>query len=129
MVWQFERLTSLGKCLRNANTLAHGGVASSAGFGAFEKIKQIFSITPVESLERSRECWTLASKASDTEPACLVYYPFLTWLSTEHQTLSIERGSDTVHLSGEADVSKCTSECFLTAEASDARERPVVHVW
>ena len=38
------------------------------GFGAFEKMKCIFSIAPVGSLEKSRECfslrnthWTLAS--------------------------------------------------------------------
>jgi len=33
--------------------------ASSAGFGAFEKIKSIFSIAPVENLEKSRKCFSL----------------------------------------------------------------------
>jgi len=32
---------------------------SLLGFGAFEKIKCIFSIAPVGSLEKSRECFSL----------------------------------------------------------------------
>ena len=45
--------------------------ASSAGFGAFEKIKCIFSIAPVGSLEKSREYFshrTLVLAAPDAGP-------------------------------------------------------------
>ena len=49
-------------------------VSLSAGFGAFEKMKCIFSIAPVGNLEKSRECFslrnthrTLASGALDAE--------------------------------------------------------------
>jgi len=50
--------------------------ASSAGFNAFEKMKLIFSIAPVDSLEKLWECFhwknthrTLAMEASDTGSA------------------------------------------------------------
>ena len=33
----------------------------SAGFGAFEKIKCIFSIAPVGNLEKSRECFSVGN--------------------------------------------------------------------
>ena len=33
-------------------------------FGAFEKIKCIFSIAPVENLEKSRECFSLTGRTA-----------------------------------------------------------------
>jgi len=49
--------------------------ACEVGFDAFEKMKCIFFIAPVESLEKSWECFshqTLAAEAPDAEPARLV---------------------------------------------------------
>ena len=42
-------------------------VASSAGFGAFEKNKFIFSIAPVGNLENSRKCFLTEKHSPDAE--------------------------------------------------------------
>ena len=75
------------------------GSSSSAGFGAFEKIKCIFSIAPIGSLEKSRECFhrknthrVLASEASDNEPARPVYFQFLAQVSSAFRTYAPDAG-------------------------------------
>jgi len=59
--------------------------ACEAGFSAFEKIKCIFSFAPVESLEKSQECFSM--EAPDAKPVRLVCCQCLAvlGLSTRHQ--------------------------------------------
>jgi len=54
--------------------LAHFKKEVESGFGAFEKMKHIFSIAPVENLEKSNTHRTLGVEASDAGPSmrCIV---------------------------------------------------------
>jgi hypothetical protein len=74
------------------------GVASSVGFSAFQKIKYIFSIAPVESLgsHGSIFYWknthrTLTPQASDVGPAfdvCWLFFACFQWVIDVSDTLA-----------------------------------------
>jgi len=74
--------------------------ACEAGFGAFEKMKCIFSIAPMESLEKSSECFSLKNTHQTLWPQAPDAKPVTGVLSVsgivrvEHQTLSAGRGLD-----------------------------------
>jgi len=82
---------------------AENRLASSAGFGAFEKMKCIFSIAPVGILEKSWECSslrnthrTLAVEAPDTEDS----RPVCCGARVKHRTVLTGRWVTPVHTSG-----------------------------
>jgi len=105
----------------------------SAGFGAFEKIKCIFSFAPVGNLEKLRECFalrnthrTLVLAAPDAGPECPVW---CLWLSCAERTGRWHRTLGGYCSSVRWCVTSASAhEEFLTGEHRTLRVRPVACV-